>query len=134
MEKFAPPPTIGIELIDNQHAELVNIINLLIAGNISLTTRVKLLSKLGTQLTEHFADEVAHMEESGFPFMGTHLVEHSLLIARFNEVYDSAISGNLTDDQIFALATDTVSHIEHYDVLYAEYNAAMAKTVSRLSL
>lgn len=128
--KFPPPPLIGNAEIEAQHIELVNIINLLVDSSATLESRWALLSKFGLKLTEHFADEAKHMQESKFPFMGTHLVEHVLLTVRFNEIYESAVNNKLTEEQLFELANDTVSHIEHYDVLYAEYDSAMSKSIN----
>ena len=127
MEKLPMPTSMNAVDIDNQHIEIINKLNVLLDTTLSNAIKCKHIVELGPMLLSHFTDEAKYMKNLGFPFIGTHLVEHSLLIARYNEVLDAALTDNVTQDIISELVLDTSSHIEHYDVLYADYYSAMEK-------
>jgi len=78
------------------------------------------LACLLEQLRKHSEIEIEYMTKMNFPFIGTHIVEHRLvMLAIEREMVNSACSNyvNLTA----GIEKILIHHIEQYDSLYAAY-------------
>ena len=116
-----PTMKLDIHEIDSQHEKLLQ----LLAQAVSIVELNQnphnTLTLLMAEFEKHFSDEIEYMTSLGFPFIGTHLVEHTLLVARLNNNIAQATRSELTHANMSQLLQDAIDHIEQYDVLYAEY-------------
>lgn len=117
--------TVGNEVIDQQHKELIGIINQLIddpeAGYTSET-----ISDLLTQATryavEHFRAEEAYMEEIRYPSLAVHRQEHkNFLIKITNATMHVMEKKEGPTDLLFFFKTWFVHHILYSDMKYKRY-------------
>ena len=90
---FDPSLRIGLPEIDQQHSELIDELNRLIAdahGSVSSETLVDVLSSLGHELAEHF-----RFEESLFGGLGMHHDEVDAHVAAHEEILSQYVELNL---------------------------------------
>lgn len=97
---------IGNQRIDEQHRELLERFDLLLAacrrgeGRTELT---RLLDFLDEYVVKHFGDEEALQQESGFPDFQSHRVQHLGFIKRLTELKQSiSAEGDVQVDHVLA--------------------------------
>lgn len=92
--EWTPTFETGVKLIDDEHRELVAILNefhLALAKNLGDVIAFTTLNKLIRYAEKHFADEEALMAKARYPAMRTHVEEHAELMAQVFE-----LNGRLT--------------------------------------
>jgi len=80
---------VGVKKIDEQHQELVNRINAVTSMGLKAASKAeiqKTLDLLSEYIVEHFKDEEALQEQSGYPKLEEHKLMHKAYIARINEL------------------------------------------------
>ena len=123
---WMPEFNTGIEIIDQQHRLLVDIINELGAAQDSGKDRqviFKLLNKLGMFAASHFAREEHFFEVHGYPGMEDHLQEHDYfedMIFQFEDEYKAG-KQDLTPTVLSFLSDWLVNHINGSDQEYVPF-------------
>jgi len=113
---------LGIEEIDTEHWEMFNILDVVLE-KVRHNDYDGVNNALDTMLhdfTNHADREILIMQNMNFPFIGTHIVAHSILLAMLEREIKNALRSdyqNLTD----GVESILIDHILQYDVLYAEY-------------
>jgi hemerythrin len=121
----------GIELIDNQHKELVNLTNELykacLTGNDTLqTVFLEAMSRMVEYVKFHFSAEVEILERINFPESAEHKRQHNELIKKILETSKEHNEGKKFVPNAFVrtLKDWIVSHIAVYDKNYALFIAS----------
>ena len=77
--EWGPSSSVGVKLLDEQHKQIVDMINLLVSDS-NTTVYSETISELLTRLTryakEHFRDEEFLLEEHRYPDLDCHKEEH----------------------------------------------------------
>ena len=117
---------LGIPEIDEDHWAMFKMVERVL-GNVKNKEYVLInesLAELMKDFRKHINDEIQLMAEMKFPFIETHIVEHSLLLYALEKEIVNAKFGdylNLNADVEHLL----INHIEQYDRLYADYARLM---------
>lgn len=127
--KWSEDLSIGIDSIDEQHRQLINIINELHlaveygAGNDAI---YPLIHKLHEYARTHFDQEEQLLERHGFPGTLDHAREHEVFIGKLDELIlrYSSHSEQLTVHVRDFLLTWFFHHIRTKDVEYKRFLAA----------
>ena len=121
-----PAYSVGIEVIDHQHKQLIEYINeLSIAGAYrSFENRQKVqnvLEKLVDYTISHFSFEEQLMEEAGYDMLAPHIKVHEAFIERiafFKKRFENG--EDITKQLILDLQMWLVNHIQKDDADYKE--------------
>ena len=111
---------VGVELVDNQHKRLIDLIN---SVEVSMKlgqgreAQGKLLRALAEYAKFHFADEEAFMLHIGYPEYEKHKALHAGFVWKVFEFNDNYLKHNaLLSVEIMSYLKDwTVSHILQHD-------------------
>jgi len=112
---WRPSYNIGDSKIDNQHRQLVDLVNCLCAEIYRFRSNDiidKILIQLVNYAEGHFRDEEKLMEEIGYPFYQEHKEEHERLVEEvfeFKNKYDQGLVSK--EDLIEFLKTWLIEHI-----------------------
>ncbi|MDR0448186.1 MAG: bacteriohemerythrin [Treponema sp.] len=124
----------GIELIDNQHKELVNLTNLLykacLTGNEETKTIFQdAMHKLVDYVRFHFTAELAILERINYPKYNEHKAQHDELVRTILVTAKDYEAGKKLVPNTFVrtLADWVFGHIAVYDKSYASYVADQKK-------
>jgi hemerythrin len=118
----------GIEVVDNQHKRIVDMINQLNRVRHSHRQNKKLkMEAVGNVVGEmvdytlsHFAFEEALMEDAGYQFARAHRRVHELFVKRVSEYQNRFQAGeDIADDLHGLLSRWLVNHIRNDDAAYA---------------
>ena len=123
---WMPEYNTGIEIIDQQHHILVDLINELYkaeekgADNQEL---LKILNKVGMYATSHFAREEHLFELHGYPETEEHIQEHNYFEDMLFQFEDECKAGrqDLTGNAIAFLSDWLVNHLNGTDKEYVPY-------------
>lgn len=123
--------SVGVPEIDDQHQELVQILNDVSEVLSSTPTEVEpLLVRLVDYTNEHFRDEEALMRESGYPLLAGHEREHIELAAQVLEIRQRMVrntSPTLVYELLGLLRMWLTNHIQgadrHFGRYYADWQA-----------
>jgi hemerythrin-like metal-binding protein len=123
---WMPEYNTGIEVIDQQHHILVDLINELYqaqengAGNKEL---LKILGKVGMYATSHFAREENLFEVHNYPEAEEHIQEHNYFEDMLFQFEDECKAGrqDLTENAISFLSDWLVNHLNGTDKEYVPY-------------
>ena len=120
---------LGIPEIDNDYWLMFKTVEkvLLEVDNKDYRSINSSLDYLMQEFTKHINDEIQLMRKMNFPFIETHIVEHSLLLHALEKEIVNAKLGDYSNlnadiDQLL------INHIEQYDRLYADYARLMHKS------
>ena len=93
--KWTQDLEIGIKSIDDQHRQLINIINelhLAVEQNKGNETIIHMIDKLHQYADSHFRDEEAILEKHEYPDLEDHVLEHEEFIAKLDELKSKYLS------------------------------------------
>jgi hemerythrin-like metal-binding protein len=91
--------SVGIPSIDEQHRELVDIINDLHGAMLRREARealAEIFERLAEYTERHFAHEEMLFDQFGYEGASAHKTQHSMLIAKVNELRGQFESGRVT--------------------------------------
>jgi len=130
-EKYAT----GIPLIDSQHKELFSLTNELfracLGGDIALQGVFKeTMGRMVDYVRFHFSAEQDLLQKINYPDYQEHKKQHDTLVVKILEAVKEYSEGKkLVPNQFVRTLKDWIlSHIAHYDKLYASYIAAQKKS------
>jgi len=123
---WLPEFNTDIEIIDQQHQLLVDLINQLYEAHATgkdQATLLKLINKVGMFAATHFAREEDYFEIYGYPDMDDHLQEHDYFEDMLNQFEDEFKSGKqqLTNNVIMFLSEWLIKHINGSDQAYVTF-------------
>jgi hemerythrin len=126
--------SVGIEKIDNQHKQLIEIINRLYysRGNSPHAVLGETIQELIAYTQTHFADEERLMQENNYPDYQAHKKRHEAFIEevkKFEKEYQK-VDDDLLED--FSLVTDVLFYLKswlcgHILVVDKEYSPYLNK-------
>jgi hemerythrin len=124
----------GIDIIDNQHRRIVDMINAL-----HDTAKGKERDAIGNVIEElvdytlsHFAFEESLMEEAGYQYVKPHKKVHELFIKRVSEYKMRFTAGeDIADELNNLLSRWLFNHIKHDDGAYVGAVKSQMQTVSK---
>ena len=118
----------GIELVDNQHKELVNITNSLFSACLDGKEKAAMvfkdtMSHMVDYVRLHFAVEQELMKRVNFPDYDDHKLQHDLFIKDIITSANEFHGGKTFAPNVFVrtLKDWVFSHIAYYDQSYASY-------------
>lgn len=114
---------IGIDVIDNQHKRIVEMLNHLHAAQQSLQQLAvaEVIDELVDYTMSHFAFEEELMEEAGYPFCAAHKRVHDIFGKRVSDYRLRFQAGeDVTDELRTMLSRWLFNHIRGDDQAYAE--------------
>jgi len=129
-EKYA----IGIHLIDSQHKELFSLTNELFHACMSEEDTLEsvfkeTMERMVAYVRFHFGAEQELLQRVNYPDYHEHVKQHETLIREILEsVKEYNYGKKFVPNQFVRILRDWIlSHIAHYDKLYAAYIAAQKK-------
>ena len=111
----------GIDVIDNQHKEIVNFINQLedAIAKSDPTAVGNVLAELVNYTLSHFAFEESMQEEAGYKFSKPHKAIHDVFVKRVAQYQEKhALGEDVTEGLHSMLCTWLVHHIKRDDMAY----------------
>lgn len=116
----------GVQTIDSQHQQLVNMINKLSTAkeNGQAKEVIKdILIGIVDYTRVHFSAEEAHMAENNYPLISVHKSQHKLLINQIVEILENYKSGKteITDNLLKVLQNWLIKHVLDHDQQYGKY-------------
>ncbi|MDR1702053.1 MAG: bacteriohemerythrin [Sporomusaceae bacterium] len=119
---------VGVAKIDEQHRELVNRLNSVIAQgakSVSQAETQKTLDLLSDYVVKHFSDEEVLQKQSNYPKYEWHKGQHQLYINEINklkkEFAANGVSPKFTLDLNNSIVNWIVKHIKHVDVEFGKH-------------
>lgn len=113
---------IGVEKMNDQHKNLLSIMNCLhdaFEAKKPFETQQSLLAELGAATVAHFSEEEAYMEKIEFSGITVHKAIHADLLASFSEHQEIAQNSQALDEKLFTfLRLWLTAHIMSIDVKY----------------
>ncbi len=92
--------SVGIDLIDAQHRGLMNLLNELNAyqeDEPESRDFEQIIDDLINYVSEHFATEEAFFEETAYPQMDQHIIEHQFFVEKVNDIASDYYSMDVKD-------------------------------------
>lgn len=120
---WTPDLDTGIEMIDEQHKQLVEYINQVYEANQSGDREQvgETILQLIEYTVKHFTEEEALMEAAGYPLLKPHKMVHQRFVDKVAQMHDRHQSGIDTADELLGmLQTWLFSHIQHNDRGYLD--------------
>ena len=119
---------LGVSAMDNQHKNLIKLINRYFDASKqppNKTANSKLLDELIQYTVTHFADEEKYMESIKYPGLTEHKFQHKGLVTRALEVKKAFDAGNGAIDQevLNFLKSWLMTHIQGHDMKYSKHAA-----------
>ncbi len=115
---------IGVEKMNNEHKNLLNIMNKLFdlyEHKASYLEQKKYLDQLRDATVAHFKNEESYMESLNFEGIKQHKIIHTQLISKFLSHYSDFESKKEFSDQFFQFLTLWLNaHIQGIDKKYGE--------------
>lgn len=127
--KWQDEYSVNIKKIDDQHRELVDMINQLYTAMVQRRSDEvlgKILDRLGDYCEEHFTTEENLMQTNGYPYLAQHQEIHDKMRAKVRAMQQSFKAGNtkLTIEASLFLKDWLDKHIMGTDHKYAAYLTA----------
>lgn len=118
--------SVGIEEIDNQHKQFIEMINelhLAMKSGKTATTLPQILTKLGDYVVFHFSHEEKIMQSYNFPDYIAHKTIHDKFTKEVKKLFDDLASAKtlLSIDVMKSLKDWLVAHIMGQDKKYSVY-------------
>jgi hemerythrin len=118
-----PDHSVGVQLFDQEHKELVLLVSQVHASLVKKRDRVRAQQLMETLIREtraHFAHEEREMEAAGFPGREVHLAEHAVLLREAQDLLRQFLSGSLSAMALpNFLKNWLIPHIQGSDRKYA---------------
>jgi hemerythrin len=121
-------PKIGIQEIDNQHAQLVACLDRLelwVEKGQGFAAALDALNSLNTYVEEHFTFEEAFLLQHCYPKLEEHIEEHRQIKAELTRLTQRVLDGGDIDQELLGLIREWI--ISHIGVEDVEYATAFAK-------
>lgn len=111
---------LGVESVDRDHRELIELINALHAAMCAGATHDRIVAGLGrihTQIAAHFALEEKLMREANYPGFDDHKLDHDTLLEEIIEIRDSVAADGDYVQQELSLSLDRwfSDHVHTFD-------------------
>lgn len=114
----------GIQVIDDQHKRIVDMINLLHQAQTQGQGRSEVdnvLNELVDYTLSHFAFEESLLEEAGYEFTRPHKRVHAIFVTRVSEYRQRFQEGeDITEELLGLLSRWLFNHIRNDDAAYAQ--------------
>jgi hemerythrin len=112
--------SVGIEAVDHEHRELVDLINTLHDKSTMLGSKVAVLGFFGDlykAISAHFALEERFMREKGYDQLTQHKNDHERLLDEVRDIMEDYEATDLLDDKMLARRLDAwfSRHFESHD-------------------
>jgi hemerythrin len=122
--------TLGIPTVDDQHRELVAIVNeahAVFSTGAEASRLVPIFDRLERYAAEHFATEEALFERAGYPDRAAHAAQHRSLTAQVRRLRQDLDAGDpdVALELMDMLRSWLVRHISSSDRAYATYLAGL---------
>ena len=119
---------VGVQAMNNQHQDLLDLMNVLYEGNNEGESFESLLPTL-TQLKEytikHFQEEEQYMESIQFDGLPSHKLIHEQLLNRFAQEEEKILKSKTFPESFFGFLKVWLSaHIKGIDMKYGQYGHA----------
>lgn len=128
MLELTPEMMTGVAKIDEQHKELVNRINAVVAmgsKSVSAEETSKTISFLGEYVIKHFNDEESLQRQYKYPQYESHKRQHQLFINDFKKLKEEfAANGPSATFSVHlnsSVVTWIIKHIKQLDVEFGKY-------------
>lgn len=111
----------GIDVIDDQHRRLVDMINKLHDAQLNHDNKEvgEVLNDVIDYTISHFAFEESLLEEAGYEFLRPHRKVHELFVRRVQEYADRYRKGeDIADELVGLLSRWLLNHIRNDDAAY----------------
>ncbi len=120
--------SVGIDFMDEQHKQLVGIINRLIrakSANVNSEEISDILTELTNYVRYHFTEEEAMLERYGFPDLEKHRKDHVALAEQlYSLVFKTMNSDECVPADLLRLLLEWLKgHILHDDMAYGKFLA-----------
>jgi hemerythrin len=119
---------VGVPMVDAQHKELVDRLNMLTSMDVKSVSKdetQKMLGLLGDYIVKHFSDEEILQKQSGYPKYDWHKNLHQLYVLEFNklkkEFTENGVSAKFTSALEKSIIHWIVTHIKDVDVEFGKY-------------
>jgi hemerythrin-like metal-binding protein len=125
--KFDDSYRTGIDIIDEQHKKLINIINKLITAmklKVTNSTLDIILSELTKYIDYHFSEEEKLFKNSEYNNIDNHMAEHKYYISKvqeFNKKFKENKTLGLSIVLLGFLSNWIKHHIKEIDIEYISY-------------
>lgn len=124
--------SLGVVAMDNQHKNLVKIVNRFYDASQQPPNKAangKLLGELIQYTVTHFTEEEKYMESIKYPGLTEHKFQHKGLVTRALEVKKAFEAGTGAIDQevLNFLKSWLMTHIQGHDMKYSQYVGATKK-------
>jgi hemerythrin len=120
MFKFLNNYTIGIDIIDEEHLEIIKIANKLYDALITSSSLVfadKLFISFATKTAEHFKNEESYMKSINYPLFEEHFEEHENITNEMLDVLFNNKKDLSTYDAMLTVVNDSIlNHMAEEDV------------------
>ncbi len=131
--KWSPNFVTGIDIIDQQHRMLVDLMNELSEAHEAGKDRqllVDLIKKLGVYAATHFAQEEEIFKANGYPKLQEHIQEHDHFEEMLEKFKDEFKAGkqDLTFNILIFLSDWLVNHINGSDKDYISFLKSKSTT------
>ncbi|OPY31218.1 MAG: hypothetical protein A4E32_01668 [Methanomassiliicoccales archaeon PtaU1.Bin124] len=123
--------SVGLPEIDDQHKELINILNRLHSAMVEGKGKVVLkdtLADLADYTVTHFYTEERYMTRYRYPQMGQHRLEHEAFVAKVKKFQEDFDAGNatITIELLRFIKEWLVNHISGTDMAMGHAISPMA--------
>lgn len=121
--------SIGIEAIDHEHRQLIDLINRMheaFAGSDEKQTVSAFFGDLLKEISAHFALEEKIMREEKYSGLDAHKEDHERLLDDLREMMDAFDRSDEFDSYELALRLDAW-FMRHFQTLDAEFHSALGK-------
>jgi hemerythrin len=121
--------SVGVPEMDNQHRQLINMINDLMDNIDSLGKDeiLKAYTALGDFVVKHFKEEEEFMESIQYDGLATHKIIHERLLNQLGDFAKQIEDGTLDSEKLFSfLELWLKSHIMGIDAKYGEASVKKA--------
>lgn len=125
---------VGVPELDQQHQELINIINFFAEEPGAEYTSERINTVIGMVVEysiNHFKTEESHMESIGYPQLAEHMKEHKELLVKFGHATTLVRQKKRGAYDLFELLRSWLdNHVRQSDMQYAHYLVAMKEEVN----
>jgi hemerythrin len=128
---WTPDISVGDEVLDNQHKQLLENLNKLFRAMIDCDTSVvaNSLAFLDSYIFEHLSYEEGYMKRYNYPEFESHKKLHENFITKYNAFKERVQAHGPSEELVFEMENFVgnwwLSHIGHEDKKYAQFVASL---------
>jgi hemerythrin len=133
MFQFTDDMKTGIQHVDDQHRQLVDLVNQASSLGVSNPDKAEMktcLDFLGEYVVKHFGDEEKLQQESSYPDFPRHQKIHEDFVQTFKTMYADFEANGPSSNLSFALSNTVtnwlIAHIKVEDVKFGKHYAGVA--------